>query len=252
MNARSKQFWQFQAVFWSIAGVALFVSGATQMPMLDALVRNLFLFLAGFMSSFFLAMAIDELRWLPILRLRIISYVLAYFVALFCVIAINAISYTLLNVQLSDMSFGQWVSGAMNLGLIYAFWSELFIQQVYSDEDGPATQTPGKLVVEHRGAQKSISVDEVSAFVAAGDYIEIHCDGKTYLRRQTLQSIEASCNSDQFVRVHRSVLVNRARVQSVGSLGKGRFQISLSGDTVVESSRGYQSAIQKAFLTDGN
>lgn len=250
MNARSKQFWQFQAIFWTVAGLALFISGATQMPVPNALVRNLFLFLAGFLSSFFLAMAIDELRWLPVLRLRVVSYALAYIVALFCVVAINAISYTMLNIPLSDMSFGQWVSGALNLGLIYAFWSELFLQQIYSRPVKPVIQPPERLVVEHRGAQISLSVGEVSAFVAAGDYVEIHCGGKTYLRRQTLQSIEASCGNNQFVRVHRSVLVNRDRVQSVSSLGKGRFQLSLHGDTTVESSRGYKSAVQETFLTD--
>ena len=140
MNARSKQFWMFQATFWSVAGIALFISGTTQMPLFDALVRNLFLFLAGFMSSFFLAMAIDELRWLPMLRLRLTSYLLAYFVAVFCVVVINAISYTLRNVGLADMSFGQWMSGALNLGLIYAFWSELFIQQIYFENEKPSLQ----------------------------------------------------------------------------------------------------------------
>ena len=69
-------------------------------------------------------MVIDEMRWMKILRLRITSYVLAYVVALFCVVVINAISYTLRGMALADISFGQWFAGAMNLGLIYAFWSE--------------------------------------------------------------------------------------------------------------------------------
>ena len=32
MNARSRDFWLFQAIFWLIAGSLLFISGATQMP----------------------------------------------------------------------------------------------------------------------------------------------------------------------------------------------------------------------------
>ena len=115
MNARSRDFWLFQAIFWLIAGTLLFVSGATQMPVFEALVRNGFLLVAGFLTSFFLAMVIDELRWLQILRLRITAYGLAYGVAVFCVVVINAISYGLRDVAFSDMRFGQWFSGAMNL-----------------------------------------------------------------------------------------------------------------------------------------
>lgn len=95
MNARTGRFWGFQAIFWSIAGAALFVSGATQMPFTEALVRNLFLLVAGFLSSFFLAMLIDQLRFMPILKLRLTSYGLAYVIAVFCVFTINAITFTL-------------------------------------------------------------------------------------------------------------------------------------------------------------
>jgi hypothetical protein len=154
MNARSRQFWLFQAIFWSVAGAALFLSGATQMPVYQALARNIFLLIAGFLSSFFIAMVIDELRSLSLLRLRIASYALAYAVAVFCVVVISAISFTLREVSLADMALGQWFSGALNLGLIYAFWSELFIQQIYFDDraDAKPVTSPDKLVVEHRGA----------------------------------------------------------------------------------------------------
>ena len=128
---RTARFWWFQLVFWSIAGGALFLSGLTQMPVFQAFVRNLFLLVSGFLSSFFLAMLIDELRWMKILRLRLTAYFLAYCIALFCVVAINAINITLRGIALADITFGQWFSGTFNLALVYAFWSELFIQQVY-------------------------------------------------------------------------------------------------------------------------
>ena len=245
MSTRSRQFWTFQAIFWSVAGMALFISGATQMPLVDALVRNLFLFLAGFMSSFFLAMAIDELRWMPMLRLRLASYLLAYLVAVFCVIAINAISFTLRGVGLGDMSFGQWLSGALNLGLIYAFWSELFIQQIYFQEEAATPKESKDLIVEYRGTKIPVPISDIDSFVAAGDYVEIHFDGKTGLRRQTLQSVEASHDKNLFVRIHRSALVNRGQVRSVKPLGKGRYQVTLRGGSIVDSSRSYSETVKE-------
>ncbi len=248
MNARSRQFWLFQGIFWAIAGAALFISGLTQMPAALALVRNVFLLFAGFMTSFFLAMVIDELRWLNMLRLRITSYALAYVVALFCVIVINAISYTLLDIELGGMSFGQWVSGAMNLGLVYAFWSELFIQQIYFSEEKPESQEPDKIVVEHRGALVPLALDEIEAITAAGDYVEINARDQTFLMRRTLQSLQTAHADSPFIRVHRSALVNRHHVQSVSPLSKGRYLLRLSGGASVTSSRGYSDTVREHFL----
>ena len=250
MNARSSRFWWFQAVFWAVAGGALFVSGTTQMPLFDAFVRNLFLLIAGFLSSFFLAMLIDELRWLDTLRMRVTSYLLAYLVALFCVSVINAISFTLRDTPLADMTFGQWFSGALNLGLVYAFWSELFIQQIYL-EDRPRERKPAthdKLVVEHRGSLISLPLADIGAITAAGDYVEIHSAGKSYLDRHTLHALEESLGTGTFLRVHRSKLVNRDHVDAVTPLSKGRYQLQLRDGSALTTSRGYREAVRRTLL----
>lgn len=250
MNARTGRFWWFQAIFWTVAGITLFVSGATQMPLFQAFVRNLFLLIAGFLSSFFLAMVIDELRWLKVLRLRITSYALAYFVALFCVVVINAISNTMRGLALEDLTFGQWFAGAMNLGLVYAFWSELFIQQIYFDEDTHEDESPklDKLVVEHRGSLISVPLAEIGSITAAGDYVEIHVGQKSYLDRHTLHSLEESLGDQMFLRVHRSKLVNRQHVEAVTPLSKGRYQLQLRDGSILNSSRGYQDTVRKNLL----
>ena len=250
MNARTARFWWFQAIFWSIAGAALFISGTTQMPLDQAFVRNLFLLIAGFLSSFFLAMLIDELRWMNMLRLRLTSYALAYVIALFCVIVINAISYTMRGDAFSEMTFGQWVAGALNLGLVYTFWSELFIQQVYIDEKPAAKNraAPEKLVVEHHGSLVSLPLTGIGSITAAGDYVEIHADGKTYLHRHTLHALEEILGDEIFLRVHRSRLVNKEYVASVTPLSKGRYRLELRDGATLTSSRGYQDRVRSSLL----
>ena len=249
MNARSRAFWTFQLLFWLIAGTALFVSGATQMPLGEALVRNLFLTIAGFMTSFFLAMAIDELRWLRLLRLRLASYALAYAVALFCVVAINAISFELSGIDIPDITPRQWFSGAMNLGLVYAFWSELFIQQIYLDESGIEQDAPASITVEHRGREITLDAGDIEVIQAAGDYVEIDAGGNTYLDRRTLRSLEAAFGDRDFVRVHRSTLVNRHHVDRIISLSKGRYQLTLTSGNVVTSSRGYRETVRDRLVS---
>lgn len=249
-SPRTTGFWWFQAIFWSVAGTALFISGATQMPLVQALVRNLYLLLAGFMSSFFLAMMIDQLRDLPLVRIRLASWTLAYFIALFCVVVINAISFTQQGVPLDNLTFGQWFSGTMNFALVYAFWSELFIQRIYADpkHGQQAEQRPDRLVVEHRGELLPLPLTEVSSITAAGDYVEIHAGGRKYLYRQTLQALEDNLGGGTFLRIHRSALVNADLVESVSPLGKGRYRLRLRDGSVATSSRGYRNVVQETFL----
>ena len=248
-HTRTAQFWWFQLVFWSIAGSALFLSGVTQMPVFQAFVRNVFLLVAGFLSSFFLAMLIDELRWMKILRLRLTSYFLAYFIALFCVVFINAITFTLRGVAFGDITFGQWFSGTFNLALVYAFWSELFIQQIYIESrTAPTRPMVEKLVLEHSGTLISVQLNDIGSIIAAGDYVEVNTEDRTYLDRQTLHALEEVLGDDEFVRVHRSKLVNRNHVESVTPLSKGRYRLHLKSGSSLTTSRGYRGTVKERFL----
>ncbi len=248
-HTRTARFWWFQLVFWSIAGSALFLSGVTQMPLFQSLVRNLFLLIAGFLSSFFLAMLIDELRWMNILRLRLTSYCLAYVIALFCVIAINATSFPLRGTALGDITFGQWFSGTLNLALVYAFWSELFIQQVYIEtRKDPVKPGTDRLVLEHSGSLISVPLTDIGSIIAAGDYVEINTAERSYLDRQTLHALEEVLGNNEFTRVHRSKLVNRKHVESVTPLSKGRYRLQLKNGATLTTSRGYRDTIKETFL----
>ncbi len=246
---RTANFWWFQLVFWAIAGTLLFLTGTTQMPILQAGIRNLFLVVAGFLSSFFFAQLIDELRWMSMLRLRLASFSLAYVVALLCVVAINAIHFTLRDVAIADITFGQWFSGTFNLALVYAFWSELFIQKVYiqprNETTPPATD---KLVVEHRGRLVPVALADISSIHAAGDYVEIKTAEGTYLDRQALHHLADILGNDTFPRVHRSILVSRNHVESVSPLQKGRYRLHLADGSSITSSRSYQDIVERLFL----
>lgn len=248
-GTRTSGFWWFQLLFWSIAGSALFLSGVTQMPLLQAAIRNAFLLIAGFMSSFFLAMLIDELRWMAVLRLRLAAYSLAYVVALFCVVVINAITFTLRGVPLGEITFGQWFSGTFNLALVCAFWSELFIQRIYvrerPDSEG---HTPENLVVEHKGRLVPVPLADISSIVAAGDYVTIRTASGTFLERQALHKLAETLGDEQFPRVHRSRLVNRGQVESVTPLKRGRYRLHLADGSSLTTSRGYRDVVEQSFL----
>ena len=50
---------------------------------------------------------------------------------------------------------------------------------------------------------------------AQDDYVELHSQGKKYLKQQTISSLEGALDPARFVRIHRSYIVNLERVTKI-------------------------------------
>jgi len=59
-----------------------------------------------------------------------------------------------------------------------------------------------------------IPIDTILYIESEGNYINIHCDQKRHISRQSLDSVVSELKSDQFFRIHRSYLVNVSRIKS--------------------------------------
>lgn len=86
-----------------------------------------------------------------------------------------------------------------------------------------------------RSERKMVRVDfrEVLFLESLGDYLRIHlANGKTLVTRDTISNIEAILPREDFIRVHRSYIVARHRIDSYTSdtiaLGKHEIPISRS------------------------
>jgi two-component system LytT family response regulator len=60
-----------------------------------------------------------------------------------------------------------------------------------------------------------IPVDKIDYVQAQDDYVCFRSEGKDYLKEQTLAEVEASLDPKAFVRIHRSYLLNLARLVRV-------------------------------------
>lgn len=78
---------------------------------------------------------------------------------------------------------------------------------------------------------------------AAGNYVEFHLAGRTHLVRGTLSAWEARLGALGFVRVHRSRLVNRARIASLRPTPAGDVEITLDDGRALLASRRYRDAL---------
>jgi two-component system LytT family response regulator len=77
---------------------------------------------------------------------------------------------------------------------------------------------------------------------AAGDYMCLHCGASQHIVRSTLKELEQQL-SDEFVRIHRSRLVNVRRVRCLQKITGGDALAQLADGTELRVSRRYRHAL---------
>lgn len=82
-----------------------------------------------------------------------------------------------------------------------------------------------------------ISVSDIDWISADGDYVTLHVKDKSFLARQTIGSLESELDSEQFLRVHRSTIVNKSEIAELTTMENGGFLIRLRNGTELRTSR---------------
>ena len=65
-----------------------------------------------------------------------------------------------------------------------------------------------RLVIKSAGRIFFLSVDEIDWIEAADNYVRLHAAREAHLLRETMNSLEKRLDPEQFIRVHRSRIVN--------------------------------------------
>ena len=97
-----------------------------------------------------------------------------------------------------------------------------------------------RVVVKTRGRVLLLKIDEVDWIETAANYLELHAGKQSYLLRETLNSLDEKLDPRQFVRVHRSSIVNLDRIQELQSWSHGDFIVLLKDGTKLRMSRRYK------------
>ena len=107
----------------------------------------------------------------------------------------------------------------------------------------PTSADYGRLPIKDGGHTYLLSHDAIEWIDAAGDYMCVHAEGAVHILRSTMKDLEAKLSAD-FVRIHRSTIVNVRKVRAVDTLPKGECLLHLNEDVTVRVSRNFRSAIQ--------
>jgi len=94
-----------------------------------------------------------------------------------------------------------------------------------------------RIVVKVNGEVKILPLQDVFYLEAADDYVKIHTGDKYYLKHQTMSHFEQHLPEHQFVRIHRSYLVNIQHIHKVDLYEKEQYCVILRNDVRLQVSR---------------
>ena len=99
----------------------------------------------------------------------------------------------------------------------------------------------GRVLVRDGPRVHVLAVDKLDYVQARDDYVSFRCDGKDYLKDQTLGQVEESLDPQRFVRIHRSFILNLERLARVElDARENRIAILTSGQRLPVSRAGYR------------
>jgi two-component system, LytTR family, response regulator len=97
-----------------------------------------------------------------------------------------------------------------------------------------------RVVIKDGAKVTIITIDRLDYILAQDDYVELHSDKKSFLKQQTISSLESTLDPKQFVRIHRSCIVNIDRVAKIEPYTKdSRVAVLKDGARLPVSRSGY-------------
>ncbi len=111
----------------------------------------------------------------------------------------------------------------------------------------PAGHFAERIVVKDGSKVQIIPLSRLDYAEAQDDYVCLASQGKKHLKQQTISSLEACLDPKNFLRIHRSVIVNLERVARLEPYGKDTHVVILNDGTRLPVSRAGYSRL-KAFL----
>ena len=92
-----------------------------------------------------------------------------------------------------------------------------------------------------------VPVNEVDWIEAFQNYVRLHVGAATYLLHVPMNTIEGVLDSNRFLRIHRSHIVNVRRIAQLSSITHGQYALELKSGQRLQSGRTYSERIRRTL-----
>ncbi|WP_340074136.1 LytTR family DNA-binding domain-containing protein [Leptobacterium sp. I13] len=100
-------------------------------------------------------------------------------------------------------------------------------------------------IIKEKGIERHLDIHEVIYLEANGIYVNLMTTDKKYLYRASLQLLEEQLPEELFIRVHRSIILNRKHIADIKYLNNNTFSFTMENGKTLTSSRSYKNDIQQ-------
>lgn len=107
------------------------------------------------------------------------------------------------------------------------------------------SEAPARLELRDGAKRYWLETNDILWVEAAGNYVELHLADRSLLRRQTLAALERELDGRDFVRIHRSRLVNARHVSAAQTNESGDFTVTLTDGRQISGGRRWRSGLDK-------
>lgn len=119
------------------------------------------------------------------------------------------------------------------------------VQQIKALMNGNHKSSPERMALKSGGRIILVEVDKIRWIESDGNYLRIHLDNGALIVRGTLTAFEARLNGDQFVRIHRSIIVNKQHIKEIKPWYTGEYAVFLDDGKELTLSRTYRDRFQR-------
>ncbi len=111
---------------------------------------------------------------------------------------------------------------------------------------GEQSGSLARIAVKNRQQIYVVPIQEVDYIEANGDYVTLHTAKGAFLKERTMKYFEENLPQQQFIRIHRSYIVNVGEVSKIELYEKESYRIHLKNGTVLKASSNGYKALKEA------
>lgn len=115
------------------------------------------------------------------------------------------------------------------------------LESMRAPDEGPITV----LIIQDQGTEFHIPIEEIDYIESSGNYVLVHRGKDRWMHRATMVQMQDNLDTRQFMRIHRSFLVNRYAIRKVNYRSNNVYSVQLKSGAKLTSGRHYKEALEQ-------
>lgn len=119
------------------------------------------------------------------------------------------------------------------------------LSQMKSGTLAAPAEPQDRLVIKAKGRVVFLNLDEIDWVEAAANYVRLNAGRESYVLRETISRTSERLDPNEFIRIHRSTIVNVRKIKELIPVNSGEYIVVLKSGKELSCSRGYRALLQQ-------